>query len=84
MREALEADHGRARELWSRLRKPLDAIADGRMRALAADEVRDFVAHYRSHIASEEAALHELFERWIDERDRAHLGRSMRERRAQP
>ena len=39
---------------------------------------------YTGHIAVEEQALNELFSRWIDERDRATLGRSMRERRTPP
>jgi hemerythrin-like domain-containing protein len=82
LREGLESDHDAVREQWARLRKPLEAIADGLPRSLAAAEVREFAAAYRRHIAAEEAALDELFERWIDESDRSALGRSMRARRA--
>ena len=81
LRAQLESDHREVRELWTRIRKPLEAIADGLPRTLQEGEVRAFMEAYARHIALEEVALHELFERWIDERDRATLGRSMRERR---
>ena len=84
LRERLEGDHDAVRSQWARLRKPLEAIADGLRRSLAAAEVQEFTAAYRRHIAAEETALQELFERWIDERDRGALGRSMRARRTTP
>lgn len=84
LRDRLEADHDAVRQQWTRLKKPLEAIADGLPRSLAAAEVREFTAAYRLHIAAEESALKQLFERWIDERDRGALGRSMRARRASP
>jgi hypothetical protein len=68
--------------MWARLRKPLDAITDGLPRSLSATDVRGFADAYRSHIAAEEMALDDLFTRWIDDRDRAALGRAMRDRRA--
>jgi lysophospholipase L1-like esterase len=51
-------------------------------RTLQAGEVHDFVEAYARHIAEEEAALKDLFERWIDEGDRRALGRSMSARHA--
>jgi hemerythrin-like domain-containing protein len=84
LRHRLESDHDAVRLQWSRLRKPLEAIGDGLQRSLAASEVREFVAAYRRHIAAEEEALTQLFDRWIDEKDRGALGRSMRARRATP
>jgi len=81
LRENLEADHAAVREQWSRLRKPLEAIADGIPRALPAADVQRFVSAYRAHIAVEEGALQDLFARWIDDSDRGALGRSMRARR---
>ena len=84
LREQLEDDHRNVRALWARIRKPLEAIADGLPRALQAGDASALIAAYKRHILLEEAALHELFERWIDERDRATLGRSMRERRTAP
>ena len=81
LREKLEAEHAAVREQWSRLRKPLEAIADGIQRPLPAADVQRFVSAYRAHIAVEEGALQELFDRWIDESDRGALGRSMRARR---
>jgi hypothetical protein len=44
--------------------------------------VRAFVDACKRHIAAEESALQELFDRWIDERDRAALGKSMQARRS--
>jgi len=82
LRERLEADHANVREMWTRLRKPLEAITEGLPRSLPAGDVRGFADAYRSHIAAEETALEDLFRRWIDERDRAALGRAMRDRRA--
>ena len=84
LRERLEGEHREAEAQWTRLRKALEAIADGRTRPLTAAEVESFANAYASHIAVEEAALHEFFARWIDERDRANLGRRMRERRTPP
>ena len=81
LREKLESEHDAVREQWSRLRKPLEAIADGIQRALPAADVQRFVSAYRAHIAVEEGALQELFDRWIDDSDRGALGRSMRARR---
>ena len=81
LREKLEGDHDRVRDLWTRLRKPLEGIADGLPRMLNRADVRAFVQGYTMHIAAEESALQGLFERWIDNSDRAALGRSMRERR---
>jgi hemerythrin-like domain-containing protein len=81
LRERLEAEHRQVRELWTRLRKTLEAVGDGLPRTLHAADVKAFVDAYASHIATEEGVFAELFERWIDERDRTALGRSMRERR---
>jgi hemerythrin-like domain-containing protein len=82
LREKLEHDHREVEHLWARLKKPLEGIAEGLTRSLAADDVQVFVATYASHILAEEAALEELVTRWLDEGDRAALGRSMSARRA--
>ena len=84
LRERLKADHREAEAQWARLRRTLEAIAEGLTRPLTAGEVESFVQAYRGHIAVEEAALDEFFARWIDERDRATLGRRMKERRVPP
>ena len=84
LRERLQSDHREAEAQWTRLRKTLEAIADGLPRSLTAAEVESFVAAYTAHIATEETALNELFSRWIDERDRATLGRRMKDRRTPP
>jgi hemerythrin-like domain-containing protein len=82
LREKLELEHDAVREQWARLRKPMEAIAEGIQRSLPAADVHRFVSCYRAHIAVEEGALQDLFARWIDESDRGALGRSMRARRA--
>lgn len=81
-RDALENDHREIEHLWAKLRKPLEGIAEGLPRALPAADVHAFVAAYSRHIAVEESALHEFFDRWLDARDRVALGRSMSARRA--
>jgi hemerythrin-like domain-containing protein len=82
LRERLEAEHRQVGELWTRLRKTLEAVGDGMPRTLQAAEVRAFVDAYTRHIAAEESTLQDLFDRWIDEGDRRALGRSMSARRA--
>ena len=47
LRERLETEHGRVAAQWTRLRKPLEAIADGLPRALPASDVNEFVNAYR-------------------------------------
>jgi hemerythrin-like domain-containing protein len=80
-RRELEADHHELGEAWARLRKPLEAIAEGLMRTLPADEVHAFVSGYAHHILTEENALREFFNRWLAEADREALGRAMAARR---
>ena len=82
LRTGLEADHENVRELWARLRKTVEAVGDGMPRTLQAADVRALVEAYARHIAAEETALQDLFDRWIDEGDRLALGRSMSARRA--
>lgn len=80
-RETLRADHRRVEAAWARLRRPLEALADGRRRALESADVQDFVRAYAQHILSEENALTDFFNRWLDDNDRAALGRAMAARR---
>jgi len=82
LRERLQTEHGRVAELWTRLRKPLDGIADGLQRTLSASDVNEFVNAYRLHIAFEEDTLGPLVVKWLDDSDRGALGRSMQARRA--
>lgn len=81
-RATLEADHRRLEAAWQRLRKPLEGIAEGFRRALPEADVREFAEGYAHHILTEENALTELFNRWLDDGDRATLGRSMAARRS--
>ena len=81
LRQRLEIDHVRVRSLWVKLRKPLEGIAEALPRTLLEEDVNEFVNTYREHIAFEEDVLGPLVVKWLDESDRAALGRSMRERR---
>jgi hemerythrin-like domain-containing protein len=83
-REQLELDHRELGGAWSRLRKPLEAIAEGLVRTLPEDDVNAFVSGYAHHIVTEETALGEFFNRWLDETDREALGRTMAARRSTP
>jgi hemerythrin-like domain-containing protein len=76
--------HRELDESWARLRKPLQALADGRMRALHEGEVRAFVDAHAAHILTEEGALPELCQRWLDDHDRKGLAHSMAARRTAP
>jgi hemerythrin-like domain-containing protein len=80
-RNGLEADHHALEAAWSKLRRPLEAIADGLSRTLADTEVHAFVSAYAHHILTEETNLAEFCNRWLDDNDRAALGRSMAARR---
>ena len=80
-RARLEGDHRALEDAWSRLRRPLEGIADGLPRALPAADVQSFVEAYAHHILAEEATLKELFDRWLGDEDRRSLGRSMAARR---
>jgi hemerythrin-like domain-containing protein len=81
-REQLEMDHRELGSAWSRLRKPLEAIGEGLMRTLPEDDVHAFVSGYAHHIVTEESALQEFFNRWLDDADREALGRAMANRRS--
>ena len=80
-RETLRADHRRVQEAWVRLKRPLQALADGRRRNIDPADVQAFAGAYAQHILSEENALKEFFNRWLDDNDRAALGRAMAARR---
>jgi Archaeal flavoproteins len=80
-RESLESDHRHLEAAWSRLRKPLESISDGRTRVLPAGDVHAFVDAYARHIAAEEHTLKEFMDRWLDDGDRQMLGRAMAARR---
>jgi len=84
LRGRLEAVHRDLEAGWARLRKPLEGLAEGLMRTLPEADVRAFAGAYANHIAAEESALREMFARWLDERDREAIGRSMAARRSVP
>ena len=78
----LETDHRELGSAWARLRKPLEAIGEGLVRALPPDDVHAFVSGYAHHILTEETALREFFNRWLDRSDLESLGRTMAARRS--
>jgi hemerythrin-like domain-containing protein len=82
MRTRLECDHRDMDQTWRRLRRPLEALAEGARRDLPEDLVRYFRAIHAMHISVEEAAVHLLAARRLQAIDRASLARRMRARRA--
>jgi hemerythrin-like domain-containing protein len=80
-RAKLESDHHELQSNWTRLKKPLEGIAEGLTRTLPAADVHAFTWGYAHHILVEESALREFFERWLDAPDRETLGRAMAARR---
>jgi hemerythrin-like domain-containing protein len=83
-RAALERDHRALEDAWARLRKPLEGIAEGLNRSLAARDVNAFALAYLDHIRFEEATIKALFERWLGEADRRALGLAVSARRSAP
>lgn len=83
LRARLEAEHRKLEDAWAHVKKPLEGIAEGLMRALPEGDVNALAEAYTGHIAAEEATLKELF-RWLDARDLEALGRSMAARRSVP
>ncbi|HET7730825.1 MAG TPA: hemerythrin domain-containing protein [Usitatibacter sp.] len=83
-RERLESDHRAIEASWSRLRKPLEVIADGRLKTLPPADVQSFTEAYAHHILTEETTLKEFFDRWLGDDDRRALGLSMASRRSIP
>lgn len=81
-REQLEVDHRELGAAWSRLRKPLEAIGEGLVRTLPEADIHAFVSGYSHHIVTEETALREFFDRWLDAADREALGSAMAARRS--
>ena len=80
-REALLKDHRELEAAWARMRRPLEGIAEGLPRQLPEGDVREFAEAYARHIVTEESALQDFFERWLDDADRRQLGRAMAARR---
>ena len=81
LRARLEADHRSMEACWAKLRKPLQAIADGLAKPLDAADVEAFRTIYESHIPAEDGAIPDLAKRYLSEADLEALGRSMAARR---
>jgi hemerythrin-like domain-containing protein len=84
LRARLEADHRTLESVWTRIRKPLEGIAEGLMRSVAEADLQALDAGYAQHIRAEEAALGDLAPRWLGPRDLETLGRAMAARRSVP
>jgi len=80
-RTSLERDHRAIERAWSRLRKPLEGIAEGLARPLPDTDVQAFASAYAHHILAEESALQEFVNRWLGPADQEALGRAMAARR---
>jgi hypothetical protein len=66
---------------WSRLRKPLQSIAEGIPRPLPVPDVEAFRAIYALHIPAEDEAIPGLVRRYLSQEDLGALGKSMAARR---
>ena len=77
----LRAEHREMEDLWARLRRPLEGLAEGLMRTLADTDVRAFTAAYARHIEAEEGLVVPLVDRWLQPGDVEALGRAMAARR---
>jgi hemerythrin-like domain-containing protein len=80
----LREEHREIERVWARLRKPLEAVADGLMRTIPETDVHAFATLYARHIQAEESVFRSLIERWLGKSDLVALGRSMAERRGAP
>ncbi len=81
LRARLEAEHELMKPSWTKIRKPLQGIAEGIAKPLVASDVEAFRALYAGHIPAEEKAVTELAERYLCAADIESLGRSMAARR---
>jgi len=79
--ERLRAEHRDMEALWARIRKPLEAIAEGLHKTLPGEEVEAFVTLYRNHLEIEEDIFERTVDRWLTDRDRHSLGKAMAARR---
>lgn len=81
LRQRLDVDHRDMDETWRRLRRPLEAIAEGVHRKLPESLVHYFRAIHSVHISSEEAGVHMLAMRRLRPEDHAVLAHRIRARR---
>ena len=84
MEETVRDEHAEIGRIWARLRKPLEAIAEGLMRTLPVTDVQALSALYKRHIAAEETVMLPLMRRYLTAEDLRMLGRSMAARRGAP
>lgn len=80
----IREEHEELERIWTRLRKPLESVAEGLMRAIAETDVQALIALYARHIEMEEALIVPLVERWLGPADLETLGRAMANRRGAP
>lgn len=76
-----EAEHLETERLARALRRPLEAIAEGLLRRLQADDIAVLRALCAAHLLAEEGVLQTLALRHLRPDDRTALGRRIRARR---
>lgn len=81
LRARLEVEHELMKPSWSKIRKPLQGIADGIAKTLVVADVEAFRALYVEHIPAEEQAVTDLARRYLKAADLETLGKSMAARR---
>ena len=77
------ADHQTMFAAWAAMRRRLEPISLGAPGQLPAEDVADFAAHYRRHIAREEQELLPYARALLDDRDIAAMSATMTARRRQ-
>jgi hemerythrin-like domain-containing protein len=78
---ALQAQHRELEQAWGAVRRQLESVCRGTLRALDAGEVGQLVELYRSHIEREDAELLPLAARILGTAELDGVGRAMRLRR---
>jgi hemerythrin-like domain-containing protein len=78
---ALQAQHRELEQSWGAVRRQLEGVCGGTLRALDAGEVGQLVELYRSHIEREETELLPLAARILGTAKLDRVGRAMRLRR---
>jgi hemerythrin-like domain-containing protein len=77
----LHADHGEMTRLWSRLREPLQAWAQGEAAALDSSLVQAYVKLYAGHLALEDGQAFAAARAGLDDGALARMGEEMAGRR---
>jgi hemerythrin-like domain-containing protein len=77
----IREDHEEMGRIWTRLRRPLEGIAEGFLRTIPETDVQALAALYKRHIEAEEGIIVPLAKQWLETADLMTLGQAMATRR---